>query len=263
MEVNRPNNEEQQKHVSTRADHWTNATAETPSALDVVYYDDRIKLVFSPELPIAQQTESRKFDYEHQVVTYVTRVKAQELCDAFDKQIVKAIAEGRKEEISVPIAGVHQLMITTDPDVEGVPHPKLKFIKNIDPNTLTASDDNIIFYEFNSSEYILGYNNVTGEFKERVITFSELKLFINDLENFVDASSNSYVHADRVVNRYWKDTIDDKLNKIGGANGLSLAYKPRNATQGSIFSAKPSPDSATQTTTISSIDDLENELPFN
>ena len=253
------------KHVETRVQRLTNPRQATPAALEVIAYDNSIKLSFAPELPANQQTPDRRYDYEHTVITMVYRHKANELYNAYKAVIVPAIKEGRAERISVPIANVHQLMIDTDPDENGTPRPKVRLIRNIDPVTLIADGANVIQYEFNTGEYILGYDEVTGNFKERVITYNELELFMRDLNSMVEASSNQYVHTDRCVNRYWKDMQDDKLNKIGGALNLDLAYKPR-AVQGSIFSSKPSNESPSNSQTITSLDQLENQLgdlPFN
>lgn len=257
------------KHVNTSCAHKVNGTASANNikqcALDIDYYDDRIKITFSPQLPLEEQTEKRKYDYnyQNQIVTLLTREKANELATAFENVMKPKLLKGEPETISVPIAGVNQLAITTEQGDNGILRAKLKLIKNIEPNSLIADGGNVYEYEFNTGEYILGYDETNGSFKDRVITYNELNLFIKDLESVVSAFSNAYVHTDRCVNRYWKDTIDDKLNKIGGAQGLDLAYKPRNnGTTGSIFSGHTAQQTSTPTATITNLDELESELPF-
>ena len=265
-ENNQFNNANQnEKHTYTNAFRSTNGKCEVPSALTVTYYDDRIKLEFAPELPDDKKTETRRYDYDNVVFTYLTRTKANELYDAYQEVIIPAIKNGLSAQVSVPIAQINQLQIDTDPDASGTPRPKIKLIKNIDVNTLTVADENVVSYEFNTGEYILGYNPKTGEFKERIVTYNEFKLFMHDLHEFVDATSNAYVHVDRNVNRYWKDSVTDKLIKIGSANGLDLSYRSRNtssATTGSIFSSKPS-EINTNGVTLNSLDQIDSELPFN
>ena len=268
MENNQNNNQTDKKSVSTRGNKYYNTTCGVPSALEVIYYDNAARIVFTPELPESQRTERRVFDYDHQVLTSLSRAKANELYNAYEEKIIPAIKEGRDEQVSVPLANVNQLMITTDPDANGVPRPKIKLIKNINPETLIANDSDVIYYEFNVSEYILGYNEKTGSFKERVTTYNELELFMKDLQSMVEATSNAYCHTDRVVNKFWKDTLDEKLVKIGATQGLDLAFKSNrgsygNATQGSIFDNRPSANNNEPSTTITSIDQLDNELPFN
>lgn len=263
MENNQNNNANERKHVSTTNTVYKNATAGVPSAMEVVYYDDTVKLAFTPVLPENQRAEKRLFDYDHQVVTMVRRNKANELYNAYIEKIVPALKEGRSEQVSVPIAEVNQLMIDTNVGEDGIPRPILKFIKNINPTTRIAADENVIFYEFNRGEYILGYNEKTGDFTQLVITYNELKLFMEDLHSMVSATSNAYCHTDRVINRHWKETLDDKLIKIGSANGIDLSYKANSqrASQGSIFDTKPT--NKPVSSVITSLDQIEEELPFN
>lgn len=252
------------KSVQTTAVTITNGKALVPSALKMTYWDDRVKFEFAPELPEGQQTEQRRYDYEHQVTTTLSRAKCNEIANLYEDIILPALKSNEQKAISVPIAGVNQLGISTN-IVNGEAHPILFFAKDISPDTLIASDNNIISYEFNRGEYITDYDAKTGHFSDRVITHNELDLFIKDLKATVNAMSNAYVHTDRVVNKFWKDTIDSKLNRIGEKNGLDLAYKPRygvggNGGQGSIFD-KPSSDVPTSNqSTINNINDLESAM---
>lgn len=240
-------------------------SSDHPSALTVSYWDDRVRLAFSPELPLDQQTEMRRYDYDHSVLTTLGREKCNEMFNAYKEVIRPAIMEGKQAAISLPIAGVNQLQINTgvEGSEDGAPRPFIALIKGIDPNSLTASEDKIVRYEFCQGEYILDYNPATGKFSDRVITYNELDLFMNDLNAFREAGSNAYIHTDRVINKYWKDTLDSKLNRIGEKNGLDLTYKPRfgtggNGGQGVIFekpSGKTTPPEGQET--VGSIDDID------
>lgn len=256
---NYQNNNRERRSVNTNGGRFRNSNTATPFGLDVIYWDDKVKLSFIPELPQNQQTESRRYDYDNTVSTVVVRSKCHELYRQYKERIIPAIKECREDAISIPIADVNQLQVAVD-IVDGVPSTRITLIKDISAQTLTAQEDNIITYTFNRGEYILGFNPKTGQYKERVFTYNEIDLFMNDLHSFVGAGSNSYVHTNRVVDKYWKDSIDTKLNRIGEKNGLDLSYKPRygtngNGGQGSIFDSKPTNPMESQT--ISSMDDID------
>lgn len=255
-----------QKHVTTRNTNYYNGKAQMPSALTITYYDDAVRIMFAPELPENEKTERRRYDYEHQVITSLSRAKCQELYNAYKKVIVPAIVNGEDAQVSVPLAGINQLMISTNVGSDGVPHPVLKYIKGIDEHTRIADPHNVITYEFNTGEYILGYDETTGNFKDRVVTYNELELFMRDLDSHVMASSNAFVHTDRVVNRYWKDTLDNKIVKVGEKLGVDLAYHSNTSnryTGGSIFDTNRNTstvESVATQSTVTSLDALEQEL---
>ena len=250
------------KSINTSGMTTRNPNAEVPSALSVVYWDDMVKVSFAPELPHSQQTENRRYDYENSVFTTLSRNKCNELYNQYKEIIIPAIKSGENKAISVPIAGVHQFMIGTGVGEDGVPHPFVALIKNIDASTLQAETKNIIKYEFNRGEYILNYDPKTGKYDDRVFTYNELDLFMQDLNSFREGSSNAYVHTDRVVNKYYKDTVNSKLDRIGEKMGLDLAYKPRygnggNGGQGSIFDKPKNTTPEGGSTTVNSMEELD------
>ena len=262
---NTSNSEQQKRSVTTKAFHGTAGYSATPCALDVSYYDDMVRLAFSPELPQSAQTENRRYDYDNNIMTALTRAKCNELCNLYNTIIRPAIENCEDATVAVTLATVNLLQVGTGV-VDGVPHPYIAFYKGLDPDTLISPKETRVKYEFNKGEYILGYNPETGEFKGRVITCNEIDLFFNDLMNVRDASSNAYVHTERTVNKYWKDTIDTKLNRIGEANGLELSTKPRYSTgnggKGSLFDNQSgyNNNQSNNSTTVNSLDDIESAL---
>lgn len=259
-------NSNNKRTVSTTNTNLRNGKADIPSALNVVYWDDGIKLEFCPELPKDQQTESRRYDYEHTVMTTLSRPKCNELYNLYEEKLKPAIVEGKNIAVSVPIANVHQLQIGTGVGADGVPAPFIRFIKNISPETLTAEEHEIVKYVFNRGEYVLDYDPTTGKYTDRVFTYNEFDLFMKDMKSFITAGSNAYVHTHRVVERYSKETTDNKLNKIGEKLGLDLAYRPRYGAnggggQGSIFDNRPSNATPPQgQTTINDMNALDAAL---
>lgn len=228
--------------VTTRSSSSANGNAKIPSALKVSFWDDMVKLEFCPELPESQKTETRRYDYDNTWITCITRVKCNELFEAYENVIVPAIKENRQDDVSIPIAGVNLLSINTGVDLynDGEAHPYIELIKNVDPQTLKSSSS--IMYEFVRGEYIHGYNKDTGTFGQRVLTNNELKVFMKDLNTFREASTKSYVHAARCVDKSYKDMISNSLKQIGSQVGADLSmnntYNREGMGYGSIFDNK-------------------------
>lgn len=263
------NNGDGKKHVYTNGNtQYMNSNVEKPMVLRVIYYDESVRLEFIGELPKDQQTERRRYNYDKPAaITLLLRHKCQELYNAYKNVIIPALAKGENEQVSIPLAGVNQLVLDTNVGEDGVPRPRLKLVKSIDMSSGIADGSNVFTYVFNMGEYILGYNEVTGDFKKKVVTYNELELFMRDLNTNVDASSNTFVHTDRVVNRYWKETLDGKLNKIGEKLGLDMTSRPRyqtgNGGQSSIFdnpSRSNTSDVPYNNISVSDLDALESQI---
>lgn len=221
MAYENSNNSRQGRSVNTSGPSYKNANGEVACAITVKYWNDMTQVEFAPELPKSQQTQTRRYDYDHSVKVTLTRAKCKMLTMAYKNDIVPALAENNQLSRSVSVAGVNQLMIDTN-IVDGQAHPLLKFIQNIDEKTLKADPSNVLIYEFNRAEILEDYNFETGEFKGILTPHFELDLFMSDLENALDSSSNAYVHADKYADAYFRDMIINKLNKIGEANGLQM-----------------------------------------
>lgn len=262
-------NNTQKKSVNTGGQRYVNGHMVVPCALTVAYWDDMVKLSFAKELPKEQITQMRRYDYEHSVVSCLTRVKSNMLVKHFHEKFLPALQANEEFAISVSVGVVNQIQLATN-IIEGVAHPVIRLIKDMNEQTLIPTD--VVEYEFNTTEIIYGYNPKTGSFTDRVYDYGELLLFIHDLESSVEASSNAYVHTDRVVQRYMNDKVDNKLNQIGTKLGLNLDTRPQYAAggyggQGSIFENRSSysnNNSSTftvETSNVGSIDQLNELIP--
>ena len=150
--------------ITTRNMTITNGFSKVPSALEVSYWDDMVKLAFTPELPETKRSETRRYDYDNQWITCITRAKCNELYKLYEEIIIPAINAKTQKRVSVPIADVNLLSLDTGVDLysDGEVHPYIELTKNIDPETLKS--DTSIIYEFNHGEYILDHNPSSGEF---------------------------------------------------------------------------------------------------
>lgn len=252
--------------TNTRNNTMANGSARIPSALKVSYWNDMVKLEFAPELPESRRTETRRYDWDNVWITCISRAKCNELYAGYEQMILPKIKERQPDSISVPIADVNLLTIGVDVTEDNALHPYVELVKNVDPQTLKS--DTTIRYEFNYGEIIHGYIKETGEFKQRILTCNELDTFMKDLNGFREASSKSYVHAARCVDRAYKDNMTNSLRKIGEKVGADLSftnsYNRDGMGYGSIFDKSNGGNgNAAPTQNYGTLEDLDDALPFN
>lgn len=266
MPENNQYNNNSKKSTNTRGYTTSNGRAGIPSALEVSYWDDMLRLAFTPELPENQKTETRRYDYNNSWITCISRDKANLLANAYEETIKDAIKNNVQKSVSIPVAGVNQLVLDTNV-VDGVSHPLLKLVKDINPDTLKS--DRVISYEFNTNELIVDYNEKEGKFGKRLLLNNELDVFIHDLSSFREASGKAYVHAYRTVERTYKDMVLDNTRKIGEKVGAEISYNSNYRRDGmgygSIFDKNNNNSEKAPTSSVGSMEELDmalEELPF-
>lgn len=257
------NNNEKSK-VSTRGYHTTNGAAEKASAFAWDFLDDMLKISITPELPESEQSETRRYDYKNSWITCITRLKCLDLYNNIKEVVLPAAKEKTETFVSVPVAEVNQFGFGIRFDEKGS-HPYVKLIRNIDPSSLTSSTE--IEYEFRKGEVIINYNNETGKFDERVLGDTEMYLFINDLEEFIKASSKAYNHADRVVDKTYKDLVLNSVRAIGNKVGADIpSYNSAQRAGARYGGASLFDSNASQapSSTITSLNEIgiDDDLPF-
>lgn len=259
------NNNSEKKDTNTRSQTYRNSKAACGwdnSAIVVSYWEDMVKIAFTAELPQQLQTESRRWDYDSQVVTCIPREKCNELYNAYNKFILPAINATRNMTIGIIVGGVNMIVVgtgVTEKDGTTECYPYIALHKNISPQTKLA--ENTVYYQFNKGEIITGYNAETGEADSYISTNNEIDVFMKDLNDFRSASSKAYIHSARCVDRTYKDIITNDLIAIGKKVGVDLSFTGNsNGNRGSSFSgsmfAKSNRPTEISSETISSIDDI-------
>lgn len=261
---------EERKSVSTRGAVYKNTELTIPCALDVSYQDEMVRLAFTPPLPEGERGEKRLFDYNHQILTALSRQKCTELYNKYKEYIVPAIKNKEQKFISVEVGegGANQIGISTGVNMgkDGECHPCLILIRGIDPTT--KQSDNIILYEFVKGAVNVDYNPVTGEVRERITTDMELESFMEDLKSIRDAFTKAQTHSNRLVDKSYKDQVMDGIRAImtklgievnygSGINNRNAGYSAAGLGYGNIFN---SGNSNQQAKTVSSTDELSAAL---
>lgn len=260
-------NETNKKDTNTRSNNLFNSKSSVEPVMVVTsFWNDMLKLVFHGQLPENQRTEKRQFDMENGMVTCVSREKCNELANRYEKELKPKLEDttSAKEpfSVSVPIAGVNQLVLGISVTPEGEYRTYLELIKDIDPETLKSNHK--YHFEFPMGEYIVNYNPDEGTFAERRLTHNGIDVFCKDLGDFRSASTKAYIHAARCVDRTYKDMLHGGIvaiaEKVGASIPTSQGYgnsrygKP----QGSIFDQSNNQPSMNIPTM--SLDELESEL---
>lgn len=264
MAWNNNNNEKEKKDTNTRSQTYRNskATICDNSAIVVSYWEDMVKIAFTSELPSQLQTDSRRWDYDSQVITCIPREKCNDIVNGYSSIIKPAIEAKKDASIGIIVGGVNMIVIGTGvKSNNGEPAPYMALHKNINPDTRLAESSCV--YQFNKGEIITGYNSETGEAESSIETNNELDVFMKDLDSFRSASSKAFVHSARCVDKTFKDIIVNDLIAIGKKVGVDLAFTGNTngnrggSFSGAMFTNKPaSPELPSET-----ISDLD-ELPF-
>lgn len=250
--------------VRTRDISFTNIDEKVQCALELSFNDDMVRVAFTPPLPESERGEKRYFDYQHSVMTALSRVKIQELLTKYQEVFLPKLLAGESKSISVPVGNVNQFGISTGYNLfgDGECYPYAFLIRGISPETLTSAD--VIMYVFRKSESLEDYDPKTGEYGSRNIGHAEFYMFIDDLKEFKVASSKAYVHAARCVDRAYKDMISNNLQKLMEHAGIEIPKSDgtnRNVRYGSIFGGSPKNDAVpANTSTYTSFEDLANAL---
>lgn len=217
--TNQTNNQEKQQTVNTRGYHTSNSAAIKAAACEWSFQGEMLKIIITPELPEHEQTERRRYDYDHSWITCISRLKCMDLYNQMKLTVLPSMQAKENIFVSVPVAEVNQFGFGAFFDDKGC-HGYLKLIRNINPTDLTSNDE--IVYEFRKGEIIVNYDNKSGKFDDRQLNETEMLLFISDLDNFIRASSKAYNHANRVVDKTYKDMVVSNIRAVGTKVGAEL-----------------------------------------
>lgn len=254
---NNTNNQDKPQSVTTRGYHTSNSEAIKATALEWSFQGDMLKIIISPELPEHEQTEKRRYDYDHSWITCVSRIKCLDLFEQMKETILPAMEKKENKFVSVPVAEVNQFGFGIRFDETRGCVGYVKLIRNINPENLTSTAE--LEYEFRKGEVIVDYDNTTGKFGNRILNNTEMTLFVRDLECFITASSKAFNHANRVVDKTYKDSLNATIRSIGAKVGAEMPVYNMAQRSGARFGQAPLFGSNAQSApsdTIKSLDDL-------
>ncbi|MMZ42278.1 hypothetical protein D1872_37980 [compost metagenome] len=218
MQFGTQNNNTKEQNTNTRGPQFMNRDGFYPSTFVMGYWNGLISLKFHPALPEKQQTESKIFDYDQELQTSLTMEKATILIEGIKNKVIPALEKGEETSVGVPIGSSSSLISVGVKNVKGEFTTYLAFFKGL--NAETKKPDAFVFYEFRKGQRIDNYDPEQGTFEVNNETHSELALFMSLLESAREGLSNAYTHANRTVDRYFRDRLLGQVDAIAVNQGL-------------------------------------------
>lgn len=264
MNFSAPKNNRETVNTNTRGVQFLNSESKLESStLQFGFWNEMVSLKINPVLPEAQQTDSKKFDYDVTVSTALNLDKTLTLKKAIEEELIPAFNEGRDAFKGVPVSGTSVVGVGVKV-VDEVPETYFAIFKNLDAETFKPSES--LSYNFRTSYTIDDYNPETGDYKLVKGLPGELQLFARLLGAAVDALSNANAHAHRNVNRFSNDRQQKLLNDIASKVGVEVQggysnrggyNKPRDVFGGgSDQSSNASNELEAETTKLTNVSDL-------
>jgi len=204
--------------VNTRGIQMKNQTGVEASTLVVQYWDDKLNIMLHPRLK--NPTEKQVYDYEQKISVTLRVDKAQSLLRALNLIIDKAIAEDKEASVAIvlPLASSTNMLVVEARKIEG----NLNIICHVcrDLNPQTKLPDQRFSYTFiRDEEVIEGYNPATGEIDDVKVYQSEYEVFKEALREYIKVSLQANVHSDRYNDKFYRNSLMDKVTKIGSKVG--------------------------------------------
>ena len=211
-------NTQKNDSVNTRGIQMKNKEGFEASTLVLQYWDDKLNVILHPQLK--NPTEKQVYDYEQRIMATLRIDKAQSLIMGLDKVIDKAIEEDREASVGVTLGlseSTNMLVVSTMKR-EGELHVVLHVCREINPETKLPKQR--FSYTFiKDDEVVEGYNVTTGEINDVMTMQTEYELFKEALEEYVEMMMQAQVHSDRYNDRFYRNSLMDKVTKIGAKVG--------------------------------------------
>ena len=120
--------------------------------------------------------------------------------------------------------------------VDGALAPKLYVYTGIDENRIPSASEE---YEFGLKRIFTKYESDTGNF-ECTMDNVQFWIFLEVIENFIDASTMAEVHADKLGNSFVNREMRNLIRQLAQANGIATySYDQNKGNTG--YTEKPTP----------------------
>lgn len=204
--------------TNTRGKNFFNKDGFYPSTLQVGYWNELVSLRVHPALDKSKQTDGKVFDYDQNVATAITTEKAATLGEYISTTLI--------ENFKNKVAGFQGVQVNGD-SLVGVGTKQvgdrfvtyLAIYKSLDEKTRKPAVS--IWYEFTNTNTINNYNPETGDFEVGEAIPSEVKEFGDILNKARIDLYNAGAHATRVVDKFYRDGMNSKLDEIGSKLGVA------------------------------------------
>jgi hypothetical protein len=211
-------NNQKNDSVNTRGLQLKNRLGFEASTLVVQYWDDKLNIMLHPQLK--NPTEKQVYDYEQKIMVTLRLDKAQSLLKALDLIIDKAIEEDKEASVAIvlPINSSTNMLVVEAKKREGSLDILCHVCRELNPQTKLPGQR--FSYTFIKDEEVIeGYNLQTGELNDIKVYQTEYELFKEALREFIRVSMQANVHSDRYHDKFYRNSLMDKVTKTGSKVG--------------------------------------------
>ena len=251
-------NNQKNESVNTRGIQMKNQTGVEASTLVVQYWDDKLNIMLHPRLK--NPTEKQVYDYEQKIMVTLRVDKAQSLLMALDKIIDKAIEEDKEASVMIVLgtANATNALVIETVKREGNLDVVCHVCRDINPQTKLPGQR--FSYTFIKDEEVIeGYNIQTGEIEDIKIYQTEYELFKEALDEYIEISMQGSVHADRYNDKFYRNSLMEKVTKIGNKVGaLDSGNFTGSYNKATFSTTNYNRQEPTQTTSLDDLNDIFN-----
>ena len=250
-------NNQKNDSVNTRGIQMKNQTGVEASTLVVQYWDDKLNIMLHPRLK--NPTEKQVYDYEQRIMVTLRVDKAQSLLKALNLIIDKAIEEDKEASVGVILgtANATNMLVVEAKKREGQMDIIVHVCREINPQTKLPGQR--YSYTFiRDEEVIEGYNVQTGEIEDVKVFQSEYEVFKEALREYIKVSLQGSVHADRYNDKFYRNSLMEKVTKIGNKVGALDSGNFAGSYNKATFATTNYNNQSAQTTSLEDLGDIFN-----
>ena len=249
-------NNQKNESVNTRGIQMKNRLGFEASTLVVQYWDDKLNVMLHPQLK--NPTEKQVYDYEQKIMVTLRVDIAQSLLKALELIIDKAVEEDKEASVAIVLgtANATNAIVIEAKKREGSLDIICHVCRDLNPQSkLPAQRFSYTFIK--DEEVIEGYNVQTGEIEDIKVYQTEYELFKEALREFIRISMQGDVHSDRFNDKFYRNSLMDKVTKIGNKVGALDSGNFTGSYNKATFSTANynKPDSV-QTTSLDDLNDI-------
>lgn len=249
-------NNQKNDSVNTRGIQMKNRMGFEASTLVVQYWDEKLNIMLHPQLK--NPTEKQVYDYEQRIMVTLRVDKAQSLLKALELIIDKAIDEDKEASVAIVLgtSTTTNALVVEAKKREGSLDIVCHVCRELNPQTKTPGQR--FSYTFIKDEEIIeGYNVQTGEINDIKVYQSEYELFKEALREYIRISMQGDVHSDRYNDKFYRNSLMDKVTKIGSKVGALDSGNFTGSYNKATFSTTNynKPDTV-QTTSLDDLNDI-------
>lgn len=219
MAFNNGNNNRERANTNTQALTLRNMEGSSPSALAIGFWNSLLSLRIHPPLEKSKITENNFFDWDQGISTALTIEKIVTMSGQIDEYILPALGTVGKTEFKGVNVGDNSIVGIGVRWNDDGPSVYIAIYKGLDENS--KKPESGLTYTFRTSFSVDHYSPESGDLELSKVQ-GEFRLFAQLLKVAVIGLSNATVHADRNVNKFYKDKVMGTLESVAGKVGATV-----------------------------------------